>query len=183
MKLLSSYISSDVNIEGKIFSKGSARIDGKCQGIIESEDEITIGAFANIEGKINAKSIVVNGEIKGELTATEKVSILSNGDFEGNLHTPVGGIAVNKGGKFEGTFYTVDTPQSPVPKTTIVPDGNSEEQKAKEITTKSHPAPSANKEKNETEAQPSEGKGTNISTNGSRNPKVTNKGIRRKKRN
>ena len=115
MKVISSYLASDVHIQGKITCNGPARIDGTCHGIIEGRHEITIGTSAHIHGKINSKSIIVNGQIEGDLAADKTITLLSDGEVTGKFYAPSGGISIYKGGKLEGSFH-LGTPPDFIPK-------------------------------------------------------------------
>ncbi|MBF0349501.1 MAG: polymer-forming cytoskeletal protein [SAR324 cluster bacterium] len=110
MKVISSYIASDVHIEGTITCNGSARIDGNCRGTILGKNEITIGTMADIDGKINARSIVINGKIKGDLVAESTITLLSEAEVVGNFYSPPGGISIFQGGKLDGSFHLIKTP-------------------------------------------------------------------------
>jgi len=112
MKVISSYLASDVEIEGEITCKGPARIDGTCHGTVRGNEEITIGTTAHIHGQINAKSIVVNGSVEGDMTATSKITLLSAGYVKGKIYTPSGCIAIHKGGILEGSFHIIAKPEA-----------------------------------------------------------------------
>jgi len=105
MKMISSYIAADVKIEGKITCQGSARIDGLCEGVVESKDEVIIGTYGKIQGAVYAESMMVNGHIEGDAICTGKVAILEEGTIVGDLHTPAGCISIIKGGSLEGKFH------------------------------------------------------------------------------
>jgi cytoskeletal protein CcmA (bactofilin family) len=107
MKVISSYLAFDVEVEGEIFCNGPARIDGTCHGMVHGTEEIMIGTSAHIQGKIRAQSIVVNGSVEGDLSASNKITLLSSGYVKGKFYTPSGGVSIHKGGMLEGSFHIV----------------------------------------------------------------------------
>lgn len=113
MKDTSSYLASDVEVDGKITCSGPVRIDGKCQGIVEGKESVTIGTSAQIQGTVHAQSLVINGQMEGELITTGTLAILSEGKIKGKIFTPPGGVTVAKGGNFEGNFCTMPVAELP----------------------------------------------------------------------
>lgn len=106
MKESNSYLASDVEIEGKITCSGPVRVDGVCRGTIEGEENVTLGTSAQIYGTVQSESLVINGQVEGDLIATGTIAILSEGKIRGKIFTPAGGVTIAKGGNFEGQFST-----------------------------------------------------------------------------
>src|SRR5260370_39695828 len=61
-------LSSDVEIKGSIKFQKELLIDGKVEGEINSDGELTIGETADIRGEIKTKSITAFGKAQGNMT-------------------------------------------------------------------------------------------------------------------
>jgi len=86
-------------ISGKLHFEGPARIDGNIDGEIDGK-EITIGESAVVTAQIRADSIIVCGEVKGEITATQRIEIRSTAKIIGNIAAPK--LIIQEGAIFEG---------------------------------------------------------------------------------
>ena len=104
MKVISGYLGRDLLIEGDIHSKETIRIDGQHRGTLISQQEVTLGVSAEVEGEIHAPVIRVSGSFKGTLHASKLVELLGEARVKGDLVTPPGGLSIDKGGFFEGKF-------------------------------------------------------------------------------
>ncbi|MFN7981046.1 MAG: polymer-forming cytoskeletal protein [Vicinamibacterales bacterium] len=62
---------------------------------------MTIGPNGKIKAQVFAKSVVVLGEIVGNVTASEKVDIRDNGSVDGDIISPK--VAIAEGAHFRGT--------------------------------------------------------------------------------
>ena len=105
MKMISNYLAADLEIEGNVYSNASTRIDAKCNGHIETLDELTFGREARIYGSVTAQRIRVDGSVQGTLKAIEQIRLLAAGKVEGELHTPAGGLQIDEGSWFSGNFH------------------------------------------------------------------------------
>jgi cytoskeletal protein CcmA (bactofilin family) len=62
---------------------------------------LTIGPNGRIKAQLFAKSVVVLGEVIGNVSATEKVDIRENGSVEGDITSPR--VAIAEGAHFRGS--------------------------------------------------------------------------------
>ena len=95
-------IAEGVKIEGKIYSKGSTRIDGYVIGEIISEKEFTIGKGGKVEANVKTSNAVIAGSFKGEMISAGEVEITATGKFFGNLVQKDALLTISKGGLFKG---------------------------------------------------------------------------------
>jgi cytoskeletal protein CcmA (bactofilin family) len=73
------------------------------EGKIELRQNIlTIGANAKIKAQVFAKTVIIQGEVQGNVTATERVDIRDNGSVDGDLSAPR--IAIADGAHFRGSI-------------------------------------------------------------------------------
>jgi len=95
-------IAEGVKIEGKLYSKGSTRIDGEVVGEIVSENELIIGREGKVEATINTSNATIAGSFKGEMIVSGEIEITATGKFIGNLTQKDALLTVAKGGTFKG---------------------------------------------------------------------------------
>jgi len=100
--------SSDLNallgrgseFEGKLSFEGTVRIDGKFTGSIHSGDVLVVGEGAKISAEITCGTIIVHGEVTGNIRAKNAVELHHPARVRGNIETP--SLMVEKGVMFEG---------------------------------------------------------------------------------
>jgi cytoskeletal protein CcmA (bactofilin family) len=95
-------IAEGVKIEGKLYSKGSTRVDGEVFGEIISENEFIIGREGKVEANIKTNNAIIAGSFKGEMIAAGEIEITATGKFVGNLTQKDALLTVVKGGLFKG---------------------------------------------------------------------------------
>ena len=74
--------------DGKFAVKGNLKIDGKFEGSILQVDQLQIGPKAKVKTNIAATSVVVEGIIIGNISATRRILLLSTARVLGNIKTP-----------------------------------------------------------------------------------------------
>ena len=73
-------IGKSVVIKGELNGSEDLTIEGQVEGKIELKDHVlTIGPNGKIKAQVFAKSVIVLGEVNGNVTATEKVDIRDGG--------------------------------------------------------------------------------------------------------
>lgn len=73
---------------GRFYVNGSILIEGKFQGDIRTDDQLTVGPTGKVKTDIVAKRVTVAGTLIGNITASEEVSLLHTGKILGNISTP-----------------------------------------------------------------------------------------------
>lgn len=96
----SSSIDATTQISGKIRCKETLRIDGQMKGEVRCEKTLIIGQAAKVEAAIQADTVIIGGEVKGDIIAKRKVTLESTARVTGDLATP--GIVIEEGAKLEG---------------------------------------------------------------------------------
>lgn len=86
--------------EGKLLFDGTVRIDGTFKGEVRTEGVLVIGQTARLEAQVFVGSIIINGEVVGDITAKQSVEIHAPGKVRGNICTPQ--LSIAKGVLFEG---------------------------------------------------------------------------------
>jgi cytoskeletal protein CcmA (bactofilin family) len=96
-------IGKSVVIKGDLTASEDLTIEGMVEGKIELRNNIlTIGPNGKIKAQVLAKTVVVLGEVTGNVTATERVDIRDNGSVDGDLSAPR--IAIADGAHFRGSI-------------------------------------------------------------------------------
>ena len=86
--LINSLIGENTVLRGEFDLKGVLRIDGVFHGNVQGEGKVLIGENGESNGDISANVVIIGGKVKGNIIATEMVSILSTGTIIGNMQTP-----------------------------------------------------------------------------------------------
>lgn len=86
--------------EGKLTFEGAVQIDGKFTGEVFSKGTLIIGENAKVKAEIAVASVVVKGEVSGNIKAPNCVELHAPARLVGNIMTPA--LYVQKGVIFEG---------------------------------------------------------------------------------
>jgi cytoskeletal protein CcmA (bactofilin family) len=86
--------------EGKLSFEGTVRVDGKLTGEIFTDDMLVVGEGAEVNAEVTVGSIVIQGIVRGNITAKRSVEIHSPGRVRGNINTP--SLFIEKGVFFDG---------------------------------------------------------------------------------
>jgi cytoskeletal protein CcmA (bactofilin family) len=96
-------IGKSVVIKGELSGSEDLTIEGAVDGKIElRQNVLTIGANGKIKAEIFAKAVIVEGEVHGNITATEKVDIRESGSVDGDVVAPR--VAISDGAHFRGSI-------------------------------------------------------------------------------
>lgn len=80
-----SLISAGLTIEGKIQGSGHVRIAGHFNGDVQVEGNLSIEPGAKVTGQVRANTVVVGGELEGNIDAASRVELLETGMLTGDL--------------------------------------------------------------------------------------------------
>ena len=106
-------IGKSVIIKGELSGSENLTIEGQVDGKIQlSQHVLTIGPNGKIKAEVFAKSVIVMGEVNGNITATDKINIRENGSVDGDIKAPR--VAIAEGAHFRGS---IDMQRSQVSKT------------------------------------------------------------------
>jgi cytoskeletal protein CcmA (bactofilin family) len=86
--------------EGKLTFEGTVRIDGKFTGSIMTNDTLVVGEGAKVSAEITCGTIIVHGEVVGNIKARTAIELHQPAKVRGNVETP--SLMVDKGVIFEG---------------------------------------------------------------------------------
>ena len=94
-----SLIGKGTTFKGEITTEVDLNINGVFEGNVNSSSDVYIGEEGKINGKVNSKSLFINGLIEGEIEA-ERVEIGTRGKALANIISEF--FIIEDGGLFEG---------------------------------------------------------------------------------
>src|SRR5262245_46212386 len=86
--------------EGKLTFEGTIRLDARFIGSIVTNDVLVVGEGAHIDADITCGTVVVHGEVNGNVKAKTAVEIHHTGKVRGDLETA--SLVIEKGALFHG---------------------------------------------------------------------------------
>ncbi|MFT7286198.1 MAG: cytoskeletal protein CcmA (bactofilin family) [Halieaceae bacterium] len=96
-------IGSKVKVNGDIISSEDLLVEGEVNGTITlSDNELVIGNSGKVQANISAKTVRIEGEVKGDVAGSERVVICASGDVQGNVSAPR--VMLEDGGRFKGSI-------------------------------------------------------------------------------
>jgi cytoskeletal protein CcmA (bactofilin family) len=103
-------LDASLEFEGTMRCRESIRIDGRCKGKLFCEQTVIIGEPGVLGLSIEADTVVVAGEVNGDITARRKITLEPTARVTGNLCTP--GIVIREGATLEGRIV-INTDEAP----------------------------------------------------------------------
>ncbi len=85
---VNSTIGTDSYFGGRFLVKGNMRIDGTFEGKVLLVDQLEIGPKARVKTSISATSVVVEGLVIGNISASRRILLLATARVLGDLKTP-----------------------------------------------------------------------------------------------
>ncbi|MGB9764294.1 MAG: bactofilin family protein [Candidatus Saccharicenans sp.] len=105
---LAGLIDHGTEFKGELSFKGSFRIEGYFQGKIISDSLLIVGEKGQVEADVSVGQLIINGEIKGNLQAKERIEVHNKGRVYGTLISPR--LIVEEGAYLEATCQTAEVP-------------------------------------------------------------------------
>ena len=97
----SATIGKSLVIKGEVTGSESLYIDGRVEGSINlAGNRVTVGRNGVVAANITAREIVVLGKVRGNLTASDRVDIRSDGSLTGDV--VAARISIEDGAFFKG---------------------------------------------------------------------------------
>jgi cytoskeletal protein CcmA (bactofilin family) len=93
-------LSNDVEIIGNLKFSHDLIIDGKIEGEVNSDGNLTVGENATVRGEIKTKSVTVFGKVEGNITVTDRCELKSQAQLIGDIRA--GTLSIEEGATFMG---------------------------------------------------------------------------------
>jgi cytoskeletal protein CcmA (bactofilin family) len=100
-------IGPDARFEGLLSFWGEARVEGTLHGEVAARGTLEVGATGRVTARIEVDSLVVEGEVEGEIVAHERVEVMPGAVVRAAIRTPR--LSVADGARFEGRLEMAGT--------------------------------------------------------------------------
>ncbi len=102
METRKAIIGPSIQVKGELIGKEDLVIEGKVEGVVRLRDHhLVIGKTAVIEATLEAKSIRIEGTVRGDVVAGERVELASGSTLTGDIVAPR--ISIADGARFKGS--------------------------------------------------------------------------------
>lgn len=95
-------LGAGAEFEGKLTFKGTVRIDARFRGSIETDDVLIVGEHARMDANIVCGTVIVQGEVNGNIRAKTGVELRHTAKVRGDIDTP--SLAQEKGAFLQGAI-------------------------------------------------------------------------------
>lgn len=117
-------IGAKTKIKGDISFSGGFRVDGSVVGTIIADggpdSVLSISDQGSVEGEVRAPHVIINGVMKGDVIASERVELAAQARVHGNVHYKV--LEMAAGAQITGRVVREDEPRKQLPKPEAKPD-------------------------------------------------------------
>lgn len=97
---IGAFIDEESEIEGKYTCGGTVVLDAKFRGEITSKDTLIIGERGVVHASIRAVTLVVRGELVGDVMASARVELKKTARITGDIEAPV--VVMEEGAVHDG---------------------------------------------------------------------------------
>lgn len=106
-------IGPSIFVRGELTGSEDMTIEGKVEGKIDLTDRhLTIGPQGRVHAEVRAKSVTVQGEVIGNVHASDKVELAATGRVKGDIIAPR--IIIADGARLKGSVeMTGGQPEAP----------------------------------------------------------------------
>jgi cytoskeletal protein CcmA (bactofilin family) len=90
----------DANFKGELSFEKGLRLQGKFEGKINTPGRLHVAREAKLQADVESGAIVVEGDVKGNLVAADRIDLKSSARYEGDLRASK--LTVEEGAIFSG---------------------------------------------------------------------------------
>jgi cytoskeletal protein CcmA (bactofilin family) len=102
---ISAFLGIKAKFEGKLKFHGTLRIDGHFTGSILAGGTLIVGEEGIIEGDVHVSSLILRGEIRGDIVGDDRVEVHVPGKVLGDIQSPT--FVIDEGVHLEGLYRTI----------------------------------------------------------------------------
>ncbi len=113
MNRLDTLIGNGTVFEGSLSSKESICVEGLVRGKIVCEGSVIVGEKGRVDADIFADTVLLGGEVNGNIVAKTKLEITTSGKLRGDIKT--GSLIIAEGVVFEGKCQMITEERSALP--------------------------------------------------------------------
>ena len=96
-----------MEVKGTLKFTNDLIVDGRIEGEIQSDGNLTIGENARIKAEIRTATVTVHGKVHGNITATDRVDLKAGAEVVGDIKAKI--LTMEPGAIFVGKS-TIGTP-------------------------------------------------------------------------
>ena len=106
-----SVIGESSMFDGTFEVTGNLRVDGKFKGELDVTETLVVGKNGFVDAVVKTKNAIVAGTIKGDLNASDKITLQSGSRLEGEMVTSK--LVIEEGVSFQGSCNTAKGAATP----------------------------------------------------------------------
>jgi cytoskeletal protein CcmA (bactofilin family) len=95
-----SVIDNQLSISGDLNTEGTVRVDGRVEGTLHRADTLIIAAGGIVVGDVDAREVVIGGDLTGTLTVSGRVEVQASATVYGDIHAAA--VMLHEGGTVRG---------------------------------------------------------------------------------
>ena len=105
--VMNTIVGKGTRIEGQMDVAQSIRIDGTFKGSITAADTLIVGSSGDLSDvSVKVKNAIIGGKIKGNIVASNKITLESTSNLEGDLTAKL--LVIEEGALFSGNCRSGD---------------------------------------------------------------------------
>jgi cytoskeletal protein CcmA (bactofilin family) len=101
---VTSVIDHGCEAQGRLKFVGTVAMNGKFVGELFSADTLLLGKDGEIEAEVQVAVGIISGQVKGNITARERIELSRTARIFGNIVTPI--LVLEEGAMFDGQCKT-----------------------------------------------------------------------------
>ncbi len=110
-------IGKSVVVKGELSGSEDLYVDGHVEGSITLRGQsLTIGPNGRVRANIEARNVILHGQVDGNITASDRVELRKSASLKGDIATAR--IAIDDGAYFKGT---IDIQKAEAPRAEVKP--------------------------------------------------------------
>ena len=116
---VAAFLDDGSEIEGKYTCAGTVMLDAHFRGEITARDTLIIGSHALVEATVEATILVVHGQLRGNVAASDRVELKQGACVTGDIAAPV--ILMEAGAVLDGRCRMTREERGEAPLGVVVP--------------------------------------------------------------
>jgi cytoskeletal protein CcmA (bactofilin family) len=96
----STVLGPDVVFKGELSFEKAVRLQGKLEGSVRTPGKLHIDREAKVQADVRAGAVTIEGQVRGNLAATDRIEMKATADYEGDLQATK--LIVEEGAIFKG---------------------------------------------------------------------------------
>ena len=105
-----SLVAENCHVQGELTFSAQLVINGRVSGVVTAEalgSRLTIGAKGEVIGNVFAPSIVISGQVKGDIYAFDHIELTNTAQVSGNLYYQT--LQMSAGSRLSGSLRHMET--------------------------------------------------------------------------